>query len=358
MLSQDRRVCEPGSAPHTRMRSYGTIFNSVTIVVFGVGSRSESDIAPNVYAVCPGGSNKVGAFFNAIREARTLSQRRMPGIVSAQDPFFIGIAGLYLARTLRVSLQVQLHTDCFSREFITASPRRVLESLIAFFILRSSSCVRVVSERILRSVKRVTKKPVSVLPILVQKPAIHSDVVPKEFRGAFSVLSVARLSKEKELHLLVRALPHLEGVDLILVGDGPERPRLESLAKSLGVADRVRFAGWSTDVAPYYKYANAFASVSRYEGYGMSVGEAALWGLPIITTDTGMVGEILKPNEEALLISRSVRGVTEAIRRLKSDGNFARSIGGRARLSVERLLGDEARYLARYRDTMHTCAHT
>ena len=59
--------------------------------------------------------------------------------------------------------------------------------------------------------------------------------------------TTARLDRQKGLDVLLRALPEVPGVDLEIVGDGPERSALEALARETGVADRVEFAGWSTN---------------------------------------------------------------------------------------------------------------
>ena len=79
---------------------------------------------------------------------------------------------------------------------------------------------------------------------------------------------------------------------LVIVGDGRERKRLERLARSWGIADRIVFLGARKDAWGLMQSANVFVQASAYEGYGITLIEAALAGVPIITSDVGIVGEV------------------------------------------------------------------
>jgi len=68
--------------------------------------------------------------------------------------------------------------------------------------------------------------------------------------------------------------------DLVLCGEGPERGRLEQRARELGIAERVRFAGFVPDVAPAMKAARFFVSLSDFEGNPNAVLEAFAAGTP------------------------------------------------------------------------------
>lgn len=354
MLSQDKNVLKQ-SAVQARMASYGSIFDEVSIIVFGAGQREEAVISQNVNAVFPGGSNKISALLNGARETALSAQKIRADVISAQDPFFIGMAGLWAARRLKVPLQAQLHTDCFSPGFRNASLRRGFESVIARFVLRRASCVRIVSERIARSLRGITRVPVTILPIALREPKPISNLVPKEFHGNFTVLAVARLSPEKQLHLLIDAMKLFPSADLVIVGDGPLRESLERRAESKELQARVRFAGWQNDLAPYYEHAAAFASVSQYEGYGLSLAEAALYALPIVATDAGIAGDLLENEKECLIVNPRPSHIARALAHLKENPDFARELGRRAKLKIGKHVLDEKTYLARYEEGMRSC---
>jgi glycosyltransferase involved in cell wall biosynthesis len=71
-------------------------------------------------------------------------------------------------------------------------------------------------------------------------------------------------------------------VAVVLLGDGPARPELETLAASLGLGDRVRFVGETVDVAPWLSAMDLFVSPSPEETFGIAVLEALASGLPVV----------------------------------------------------------------------------
>jgi 1,2-diacylglycerol 3-alpha-glucosyltransferase len=101
------------------------------------------------------------------------------------------------------------------------------------------------------------------------------------------VLSVARLGREKGLDTLLRAAAETRDARLllVLVGEGPERTRLEQLAKELGV--RLQLTGDlpSEEVAEAYVAADVFALLSSRETWGVVVNEAAASGLPLVLSN-------------------------------------------------------------------------
>ena len=94
--------------------------------------------------------------------------------------------------------------------------------------------------------------------------------------------TVGRLAPTKRVDLLLEAARQLPGVVLLVVGDGPARPELESLARRYGIADRVIFTGASRDVRGLLAAMDAYASASPAETFGLSVVEALAAGLPAV----------------------------------------------------------------------------
>lgn len=353
MLSQDEKIFETDSAVARRIASYGTVMDSLVVVVFGAGERKERLLASNVRAVFLGGKNKIDSFFRSSRALSSIIKEEGVEVVSSQDPFFLGIAGLRAARKSHVRFQAQLHTDCFSFAYAFQSFRNLIETLVAFCVVQCADSVRVVSERIARSVAHFSNVSTVVLPIRVSDIEETNTQKPPEFGALFSVVSVGRMTPEKRLHLLIDAISSVPDVDLILVGDGPLRASLEAQAKRLGVSDRVSFSGWQNP-HPYYAYADVYMSASRFEGYGMSLMEAALHGLPIVTTDTGIVGDILRDRTEAIVVLGDARSMRDALVALIANPALRTEIGAAARKRAHGTLVSESEYLKRYADVLGT----
>jgi glycosyltransferase involved in cell wall biosynthesis len=113
------------------------------------------------------------------------------------------------------------------------------------------------------------------------------------------IVVVNRLVPYKRVDLAIRALAKLDGdaadANLVIVGQGPEQPALAALAEELGVADRVRFAGFvrrHRDVLALVAGADAFVSGSEIEGFGIAVIEAMALGTPYVVTDIPAFREV------------------------------------------------------------------
>jgi glycosyltransferase involved in cell wall biosynthesis len=101
--------------------------------------------------------------------------------------------------------------------------------------------------------------------------------------------TVAALRAEKNIARLLRAFALLPAGRLVIVGDGPERPALESLASVLGIAARVEFAGYHQHTSAFYARFDVFALSSDTEQMPLSVIEAMASGLPVVSTAVGDV---------------------------------------------------------------------
>ncbi len=127
----------------------------------------------------------------------------------------------------------------------------------------------------------------------------------EESTGKQILLSVGRLAHEKGFDVLLRAWgrAHSDLLNwiLVLMGDGPERNRLEALARSLNVIDSVRFLGWWDSPWPAYARADLYVMPSRYEGFPMALLEAMSCGKPCIATRCSAAVDSLADSQRALL---------------------------------------------------------
>jgi glycosyltransferase involved in cell wall biosynthesis len=127
-------------------------------------------------------------------------------------------------------------------------------------------------------------------------------------RPRVRLLFVGRLSVQKDLPTLIDALSHVvrqtPNVELHIVGDGPERARLQRMVSERHLSDRVTFRGWVNKdrIAECYQNADAFVLPSRYEGMPNVVLEAMACGLPIVATDIAGCEELVQENVNGYLV--------------------------------------------------------
>jgi glycosyltransferase involved in cell wall biosynthesis len=156
--------------------------------------------------------------------------------------------------------------------------------------------------------------------------------------GERVILAVGRLSREKGHVDLIRALGLLrrERPDIdfrvIVVGEGPERERVERAAAGEQIAGRVVFAGQASDVRPYYAAADVLALPSHSEGSPNVLLETMAAGVPAVAAAVGGVPEIATDGETALLVApRDTAAMARALARVLDDAQLAERLAANAR---------------------------
>ena len=152
------------------------------------------------------------------------------------------------------------------------------------------------------------------------------------------ILAVGRLSKEKAYADLVAALacllqrkPDLR-VQLVILGEGPERADIENAVRAAGLHDVVKMPGHVNDVSQYYEMADLMAISSVSEGSPNVLLEAMAAGVPVVATKVGGIPEIAKDKEHALLVPpRDPAAMAQAIDVLLSNPEAAHKLATSAR---------------------------
>jgi glycosyltransferase involved in cell wall biosynthesis len=151
---------------------------------------------------------------------------------------------------------------------------------------------------------------------------------------------VGRLTHEKGLDVLLRALGPGAGIDgLLVVGDGPERPALEAAASDCALP--VRFCGYHEDVSPFLAAADLFVQPSRSEGLPFSLLEAMAHGLPVIASDVGGIRGALDGSGR-LVPAGEPEAMIVPLHELARDRGLRRMLGEAGRRHVARDFGVSA----------------
>jgi glycosyltransferase involved in cell wall biosynthesis len=159
--------------------------------------------------------------------------------------------------------------------------------------------------------------------------------------GAPLLLCVARLAPQKGVDVAIRALVDLPDAALLVLGEGPERPRLEALAGEIGVAGRTVLPGRVGDVAALYGRADVVVHPARWEGFGLAMLEGMLAAKPVVAARAASAPELVVDGETGLLVAPDdpaalAGAIREALDRRDALGaaGLARA---RAEFSVERM---------------------
>lgn len=370
-IGSDRKLFEEGSAVLERIKEYGKLVEELHIIVFTTKEHARSlkiknsklEVSNNIW-IYP--TNSFSRWFY-IRDAARLGKAivfdrkfvRGKSVITTQDPFECGRAGLKVKKKWRLPLEVQLHTDPFSPYF--SGFLNMIRKFVAKKVLENADGIRVVSEdlkSVISSKFHLNQANIYVLPIYIDKDAIENSRITFDLHARFGwhfiLLSVARLTAEKNfglaLEVLARVREKFPKTGLVIVGSGPEEGRLKALARKLNVNNAVEFAGWQTDLASYYKTANAYIQTSLFEGYGMSLVEAGLSGLPIITTAVGIARELESGKDAYVFPVESPDLFIQGIVDLIENNSRRESLRANLRHTLEAKLLSKTDYMTKIKD--------
>lgn len=139
-----------------------------------------------------------------------------------------------------------------------------------------------------------------------------------------------------DLLLMMQALRDDLPVLLLLIGDGPERERLQKQVHQSGLSSSVCFLGQQQDFVPLLKLSDVFLLPSQLEGFGLSALEALGCGVPVVASNVGGLPEVITDGQNGFLHEvGNVAAITSAVRQLLTDATRWTQMSHAARHSVE-----------------------
>lgn len=282
------------------------------------------------------------------RQMRRLIRSFDPDVVHVQTPMGIGVAIVAAAKRCDVPLVATNHS--MSENFI--DNLKFLHPVAGVV----DRWLRAFGERFHARADHVTlptraaidmlkpdgfQRPTSAISNGIDLARFHPGEAPEGLREQLGiprevpvVLYVGRLDVEKHLHVLIEAARRVKETSapfhLVLVGLGIDRGRLEHLADTLGIRDRVTFTGRVEEEVKQdiFRLASVFAMPSPAELQSISTLEAMASGLPVVAVNAGALPELCRDGENGLRFELDdAEGMAAGIVRLLSDGDLARSMG-------------------------------
>ncbi len=304
------------------------------------------------------------------------SRRRLPlsfEIIHTHTPLTLGIFALRLAKSQRVPHVSTFHTHyekyahyvpglAFLDRYTGLVPR------LAKAFYNRVEVVIAPTEPVRRLAESYgIERPIRVIPTGIDNRLLEEAPLPSPSPwppGKRRLITVGRLGKEKSFDVVLKAVARVaeeEDVFLVHIGEGPELPHLEALARELGLAERVRFLGPVPyrRIGGYYRMAELFLFASETETQGLVVWEAQAMGVPVVAVGAeGVLEGVLEGKTGYLVPPKSHLALAERALELLKDEEKRRRFSLEARAfalerSAERIaerivaLYDEAREILR-----------
>ena len=182
-------------------------------------------------------------------------------------------------------------------------------------------------------------RPIEVIPNFIDTelfaPAPHREGTTPLIVHSSNFRPLKRLDDVIEIFARVRAKGPAR---LALIGDGPERPRIEAEVRARGLHADVRFLGEQLDFVATLQAADVFLLPSETESFGLAALEALSCGVPVVASRVGGVPEVVREGEDGFLLPvGDVVAMAAAVRRILDDGALHRRLATTARAgAVER----------------------
>lgn len=302
-----------------------------SVHIFTTAVRHHRDKDPNIYRFrsielpfAPDYPLAVMPFYPMLRHFR----KHRFDIVHTHTPYTLGFVGLRWAESHGVPVVSTYHT-LYERyaHYVPYFPKAYTRYKIAkhtnYYYNR---CAQVIapSEAALSSLSRHSvHKPITVIPTGNPAPKKLSKSEARGMLGAREneriLLYVGRIAKEKNMLLLLEAAEQVirdnDNVRMWVVGDGPYRAECQTLARELGIGDRVRFFGAvpRAEVDTYYIGADLFVFASVTETQGLVIGEAMSYGVPAVAVRGGGASAAIEENKNGFVVGNSSGQLADAV---------------------------------------------
>ncbi|MCA8863267.1 MULTISPECIES: glycosyltransferase [unclassified Halomonas] len=274
-----------------------------------------------------------------------------PDLIHVHHPFWLGSMGLFMGRRLKVPVIYTYHTRLEHYAHFVPLPGALFRNLISHYLIKrfSNRCQGVIvpthsAEEYLRMIGVKT-------PTLVQPTGIDVARFAQVERSALEALreqlgidpaskiliSVSRISKEKNIGFMLEALAELKAqghadVHLLLIGDGPDRAAIQKQIDTLKLTSQVTLAGAVPPerMALYYHLGDIFVFASTSETQGMVILEAMSAGLPVVAVRSSGIDDVVRQGVNGFKTPQNRQAWGQQVVKLKDNAELRQQLGKQA----------------------------
>ena len=275
--------------------------------------------------------------FRALGEIQAAITRLQPDLLALHSSK-AGILGRIVARRLGIPAVLTAHGWNFTPG-IAAAPAAVYRRIERWAGPLATRIITVSEFDRRLAIDAGLTSPDRIITVYNGMPDVAPTLRADPGRSPVRMVMVARFGPQKDHPTLFRALAGLRDRpwEIDLVGEGPALAETTALARSLGIADRVRFLGQRLDVDRILAQAQISLLVTNWEGFPLSVLEAMRAGLPVVATSVAGLVESVQEGETGYLVARGdVETLRDRIARLLADPQLRVRFGASGRAFFER----------------------
>lgn len=247
---------------------------------------------------------------------RGTQKKRQPYDVAVAFAGPTEVISVYIQEHILAPVKVQwIHFDIRKFQFNAETCRKLYPKYQHIFVVSEEARQALIQA--LPEIEGITRTVPNVISArLCRQQAEQGEGFTDGYTGK-RIVTLGRLSSEKGQDIIPEVAAGLaeRGVDFrwYLVGDGKLRPLIEEKAAALGVADRIVLLGTKTNPYPYLKDADLYVQTSVHEGFCITLGEAKVFGMPIVSTDCAGAHEQLDGLTIARIVEREKDEITQAV---------------------------------------------
>lgn len=295
--------------------------NEVMVVAGAQGELTDRLVSAGITVACVERMQRnirLADEISALRSLLRIVRDFKPNIIHGNSSKAGGLAAVIGRLTSVKMILFTVHGWAFNEE--RPELQKAIITLAHYATVLLSSRVVCVSESLARDIAwmpfvrdriRVIQNGIEPAELLPQEEArrrLAADLARATWIG-----TIAELHPTKQLPVLIEAFARLSEAHpetaLVIIGDGEERERLQSIIEEHGLSARVRLCGHRENAAAYLPALDIFALPSRSEGLGYVLLEAGLARLPVVASRVGGIPEIVRDKESGILVPAGDAGV-------------------------------------------------
>lgn len=290
---------------------------SVHLVLFEQTGSLLSEVGPNITVEELRSRNKVHKIVQLYKAVRSIK----PAIVFStviNANILAGIVSFFYRDCLYIGRETTVHSKLLERN--TSIMKKVISLWYQLFISRLDTIIAQSQfmKKELIALFSLDPKKIVVLPNPINVDLeSHFSAVEEKNKDVINLLSVGRLVPLKRMSLLLEVMHKLEdNYQLTIIGDGPEKGKLEESLRQMNLEERVILLGEIADPTTYYRNSDLFIVASAYDSYPNVIMEALSVGLRVVAFDVpGAINEILsEPIRGRLIVDNEIDQYVKAIK--------------------------------------------